>query len=351
MDPAGRFATSYDQDSALVRTRAQAVTLVLFLILLMLGPLFLNAKLMSYVTLVCITTIAVVGLQITTGMAGQVNLGQASMIGVGGYATAFLSTTYSLPFYVVMPIAGLAAAAYGALFGVSAARVKGFYLALTTIAAQMIFPFVILNLPSSWLGGPNGLRVIPAEIFGHRMISDTSLYLLCVTTCIVMVYGAFGLARSRYGRAFEAVRDDELAAGMTGLNVVWLKTLSFLIGAFFAGIAGSLTAYQLRFVSYDQFTLFSSIWLLAMVVIGGIGSITGAIVGAVLVIGLQDLVTMSAPTMLSLAPSLGSSFVFASINVLLGAAIAVVLIFEPRGLMYRWSALKAMYRRWPFAAR
>lgn len=348
MDPAGRFSTTYSKDRALVRTPAQAVALTAFIVLLLVVPLLGSPHLLAYLTRLAVTSIAVVGLQITMGYAGQINLGQSAFMGVGAYATALLAGRADLSFWLVIPAAGFIAATVGYLFGLSAVRIKGFYLALTTIAAQVLFPFVIINLPSSWLGGSSGLSIPPATIVGLRITSESAFYLLSLAVTGLMVYGAFGIVRSRFGRAFTAVQDDELAAGMTGVAVAQTKAFAFLIGAFYAGVAGSLLTYQLRFINYDQFTLFASVWLIAMIIVGGLGSILGAIIGAALILGIQDGLIVFGPVLVKWLPGLGFNIVFPFMNVLLGGMIMVCLIFEPRGLMHRWNALKQVYRRWPF---
>lgn len=348
MDPAGVFATSFAQDQALIRTRKQAIALALFLILLALLPFFVGPRLIAVVTVMLINAVVVVGLQINTGYAGQVNLGQAAFMGVGAYATAVCATTAGLPFFIAIPLGGCAAALFGFIFGLSAVRIKGFYLALTTIAAQAIFHFLILNLPRSWFGGSNGLTLQPASLFGFSLATDRSLYYLCLVVTIVMVAGAFGIVRSRHGRAFMAVRDDDIASGMMGIDVVATKATAFLIGAFYAGIGGALWAYYLRFVAVDQFTLFHSIWFIAMIIVGGMGSITGALIGVFLIMTIREGFVTLGPSIVQTFPTLGGDIVFAGLNVFLGSIIAAFLIFEPRGLMYRWTVLKRSYRLWPF---
>lgn len=348
MDPAGVFATSFARDQALIRTRKQAAALAIFLLLLLVLPELVGPRLVAVVTSMLIMAVVAVGLQICTGYAGQVNLGQAAFMGAGAYATAVFGGTFGLPFWLSIPLGGCAAAAFGFVFGLSAVRIKGFYLVLTTIAAQSIFHFLVLNLPQSWLGGSNGLALEPADLFGITFASDRSLYYLCLVVTVAMVAGAYGIVRSRHGRAFVAVRDDDVASGMMGIDVVRTKAMAFLVGAFYAGIGGGLWAYYLRFVAVDQFTLFHSIWLIAMIIVGGIGSITGALIGVVLIISIRESFVSLGPTLVQIIPTLGGDVVFAALNVFLGGIIAAFLIFEPRGLMHRWSILKRSYRLWPF---
>ena len=312
MDPSGIFSTSYARDRALIRTRAQWVTLALFIGILLLYPWFASERLVAVANLMLVTSIVVVGLQITTGYAGQINLGQAAFMGVGAYAASVIEVKAGLPFWVAVPVAGLVAALAGWLFGLTAKRIKGFYLALTTIAAQFIFHFVVLNLPSSWLGGVNGFSLEPARLGTFLFNTDRSLYYLFLGVTMVMVFGAFGILRSRHGRAFVAVRDDDVAAGMMGIDVAGAKSRAFVLGAFYAGIGGALWAYQVRFVSVDQFTLFNSIWFIAMMIVGGLGSIVGALIGTVLIRGVQEAITSLGPDVVEHIPSLSSDLIFAS---------------------------------------
>ncbi|NUZ08787.1 branched-chain amino acid ABC transporter permease [Schlegelella sp. ID0723] len=348
MDPSGIFFTRYEQDSAIVRTRAQWLALAAFAAALIAFPWFASPRLVAVANLMFITAIVVVGLQITTGYAGQINLGQAAFMGVGAYGTSVMEVKFGLPFWVAVPMGGLIAASVGWAFGLTASRIKGFYLALTTIAAQFLFVFVVLNLPSSWLGGVNGFSLQPARMGGIVFDTDRALYLLFLVAAAVMVAGAFGILRSRHGRAFEAVRDDDVAAGMMGIDVAGTKARAFVLGAFYAGIGGGLWAYQIRFVSVDQFTLFNSIWFIAMMIVGGIGSIVGALIGTVVIRAVQETITSVGPDLIERFPALGSDVVFASMNVFLGLVITGFLLLEPKGLMHRWNIFKATYRLWPF---
>jgi branched-chain amino acid transport system permease protein len=346
MDPAGVFATSFRADTALVRTRLQWISLGVFLALLIALPFVVSPRLLAISTVMLISSVVAVGLQINTGYAGQINLGQAAFMGVGAYVAGSLATKLSMPFWLTVPLGGLAAAAFGFVFGLSAVRIKGFYLALTTIAAQTLFHFSILNLP--WFGGSNGVTIAPAQLFGFEFSSDRSIYYLCLAFATVMIYGAFGIVRGRHGRAFIAVRDDDVAAGMMGVDVVRAKATAFLVGAFYAGIGGAMWAYFVRFVAVDQFTLFHSIWFIAMIIVGGMGSITGALIGVFIIKAMQEAFVTLGPTVVAQFPSLGGEVIYALMNVFLGGVIAAFLIFEPRGLMHRWNILKQAYRRWPF---
>jgi branched-chain amino acid transport system permease protein len=348
MDASGVFFTNYAGDRSLIRTRPQWLSLAVLLAVVMVLPLVAPDRWISVGYTMFITAVAVVGLQICTGYAGQINLGQSAFMGVGAYACAVAVAHWNWPVPLAMVFGGAAAAAFGSLFGLSAARIKGFYLALTTIAAQVLFHFLILNLPSRWLGGPGGVHIEGVSAFGLDLASDKAVYYFSLAVLVVMTCGAFGIVRARHGRAFEAVRDDDVAAGMMGINVMLTKTRAFLVGAFYAGIAGGLWAIALRHVSVEQFSLFASIWLIAMMIVGGLGSIVGALVGTVVIQVAREGVTTLGPSLSQAFPAVGQDIVFASMNVLLGTVVILFLLFEPKGLMHRIDTVKHAFRRWPF---
>ncbi|MBV1927558.1 MAG: branched-chain amino acid ABC transporter permease [Rhodobacteraceae bacterium] len=348
MDPSGVFSVSYRQDRKLVRTKWQVLFLLGFLALLYLLPQYASPRIVAIGNIMLISAVVAVGLQICTGYAGQINLGQAAFMGVGAYTAGLLASKYQMSFLLTIPLAGLSAAGFGFLFGLTAARIKGFYLALTTIAAQFIFHFAVLNLPSSWMGGSNGVTVPAATLFGLKISSTSGLFYLNLIFATIMIAGAFGIVRSRFGRAFVAVRDDDVAAGIMGINVARTKATAFLIGAFYAGVGGALWAYMIRFVGVDQFTLFNSIFFIAMIIVGGMGSITGALIGVFIIRMIQEVIATVGPNIAEAVPFLGGDIVFASMNMFLGGVIAMFMILEPKGLMHRWNIIKSSYRIWPF---
>ena len=236
------------------------------------------------------------------------------------------------------------------IFGLAAVRLKGFYLALTTIAAQYVFAFTMLKLPKAWFGQIEGLRINPVSFLGITFDTDTRMYYLIVIIAVLMVYGAWGLVRSRTGRAFVALRDNDNAADIIGINVFYYKALSFFIGAFYAGVAGALWGYYIRYILSDMFTLWLSVWYLGMLIVGGMGSILGAIIGTVIIRFLQEFITYFGPwiTEIGILSGMGFEVIFASMNMLLGSVIILFVIFEPRGLVHRWNIIKESYRIWPF---
>lgn len=347
MDPSGIFFTHYAGDRSLVRTRPQWFCLIAMLMVLATLPWWASDRWISIGYTTFITAVAVIGLQICTGYAGQINLGQSAFMGVGAYGSA-LAMAAGWDALAGLLIGGMAAAIFGMLFGLTAARIKGFYLALTTIAAQALFHFLVLNLPQGWLGGAGGLHLTSTSVLGLSLNSDRAIYWFSFAVLLVMTAGAFGIVRSRHGRSFEAVRDDDVAAGMMGIPVAATKARAFLVSSFYAGIAGSLWVVALRHVSVEQFTLFNAIWMIAMVIVGGLGSIVGALIGTALIQLAREAVTSLGPSFVQWVPGVGQDFVFAAMNVLLGTVIILFLLFEPKGVMHRVHITKKAFRLWPF---
>jgi branched-chain amino acid transport system permease protein len=348
--PAGVFADSYRKDQALIRTKWQWSFFIAFIFLLFTLPLFSSGKIVGIMNNMLITVIAVVGLQINVGYAGQVNLGQSAFMGFGAYTVAALSIHLGLPFFVTIPLAGFSTAIFGSIFGLAAVRIKGFYLALTTIAAQFIFTFAMLKLPKSWFGQSGGMIIQPASLFGFKFNTEIRMYFLITIVAVVMCYGAWGIVRSRTGRALIAIRNNDNAANIIGINAFYYKSLSFFIGAFYAGIAGALWCYYIQYIQANQFTLWLSIWYLGMLIVGGMSNILGAIIGTVAIRLSQEFITYLGPmiTETGLFASIGVEIIFASMNMLLGALIIFFIMFEPRGLVHRWNIMKEKYRIWPF---
>ena len=345
--PCGIRNYSYASDMAIFRTRWHWVLLGAFLIYLFTVPLYWNNFWLSVANPIGITIIAAIGLNILTGYCGQLSVGHAGFIAVGAFTSAVLTAQYNLPFLVALPAAGLMAGLIGMLFGISSLRVKGFYLAIATIAAQIIIIWVITHLDIT--GGFNGLTVPRAEIFGITFRSQQSLFYLIFIVAAIVVFFATNLARTRVGRAFVAVRDNDLAAEVMGINLFRYKLLAFFIGCFLAGIAGSLTAHQIAFVSHEHFSIANSILYVGMIIIGGAGTVSGPILGAVSIGLLQQGVTYVSPWLERTIPSLEPGFTSGLGPLLFGLAIILFLILEPRGLAHRWALFKASYRLWPFS--
>jgi len=332
----------------IVRTRLQWILLFSFLIFLFLIPLFTSAHWVITLIHMGITLIAVLGLNILTGYSGQISLGQAAFMAVGAYSSAIFTTSFGLPFWVAVPCAGLVAALIGLVFGLPSLRVKGFYLAIATLAAHFIIIFVILHLPAA-TGGAGGLKAPVPKLGGLEFNTDTSYYYLVMTAVVVMTLFAKNLVRTKTGRALIALRDNDNAAEAIGVSLLRYKLLAFSIASFYAGIAGALLAHYAGLISTDYFSLLDSIWFLGILVVGGMGTTIGAIFGTVFITFLEELVHWAAPALGGVVPFLSWEVAFPLSTFIFGLVIVLFLIFEPRGLAHRWEMFKNSYRLWPYA--
>ena len=347
--PSGTHSHSYAEDTAIVRTKFQWVLLTALLLFLFAFPHLpiLGSEYMVRVVIeIGYVIIAVHGLNLLTGYCGQINLGQAAFMLVGGFVSGLLTYVVGWSFWLAMPFAGIASATAGLIFGIPSLRVKGLYLALTTFAAQIILSWVCLyQIPM----GSTGFEA-PAPRLGG-LVFDTSeeYYYLVMAFCVLFTFFAKNIARSGVGRAFVAIRDNDKASESIGMNSFYYKLLAFAVCAFYAGIAGSLAVHYLAWVQVDNFTLLDSIWYVGMLIIGGMGTAVGPVLGVITLTLLKEGMSIVAPTVeqqfgfLSIGAGSGiTQFVF-------GAIIVLFLVFEPRGLAHRWEVLKASVRLWPFA--
>jgi len=345
--PSGTRNYTYAQDMAIFRTKTQWALLVALMVFLFTAPLYWGNYWLGVANLIGITIIAVTGLNILTGYCGQLSIGHAGFIAVGAYTAAVLTNRFELPFLVGLISAGLTAGVVGMIFGIPSLRVKGFYLAISTIAAQFIILWVI-NHWSSLTGGFTGISVPPASIGGISFVSQGSQFYLIMIITVLVIFFAKNLARTRPGRAFVAIRDNDLAAQVMGINLFRYKLIAFFIGCFLAGIAGSLLAHWIGFMSGEHFTLMDSILYIGMVIIGGAGTTLGPIFGVIFIRMLQQGITFISPV-LEQTFALPAGFTTGIGPMVFGLAIVLFLILEPRGLAHRWALFKASYRLWPFS--
>jgi branched-chain amino acid transport system permease protein len=346
--PAGTRNYTYAQDMAIFRTRTQWVLLLVFLVILFTAPLYLRSYWLGVANLIGITIIAVTGLNLLTGYCGQLSIGHAGFIAVGAYTSAIMTSRYGVPFPLALVSAGLVTGLTGMIFGIPSLRVKGFYLAISTIAAQFIILWVI-NHWTGLTGGFNGMSVPYMSIGGLTFRSEGSQFYLIMIVTIAIVFLAKNIARTRVGRAFIAIRDNDLAAEVMGINLFRYKLLAFFIGCFFAGIAGSLWAHWMRFINTEGFTFASSILYIGMIIIGGLGTTLGPILGAIFIRLLDVGVLHLSPAIEATFPNWPSGFTTGIAPMMFGLVIILFLIFEPRGLAHRWALFKSAYRLWPFS--
>jgi branched-chain amino acid transport system permease protein len=300
---------------------------------------------LTILTTMGIAVVSVHGLNILTGYCGQISIGHSGFMAVGGYTSAILCAKLGWPFWAALPCGALAAGIAGLLFGLPSLKIKGFYLIMATIAAQFIIIWIIIQLRSV-TGGTDGLLVPKPTIGGIALSSKTNYYYLVMVFVVLATITAHNIVRTRAGRAFIAIRDNDLAAEVMGVSLWSYKLQAFFIGCIYAGVAGSLLVHYIRFVSIEQFPFMDSVWYLGMLFVGGMGSTTGAIFGVIALKLLDELVTVAGPILAAaVAPQAAASLALISH----GLIIIIFLIFEPRGLHHRWEIIKAYFRLWPFS--
>ncbi|MGB8707029.1 MAG: branched-chain amino acid ABC transporter permease [Dehalococcoidia bacterium] len=347
MLPCGTFNQDYGRDTAVIRTRLQWIITILALVVLFTFPLYGDQYLIGLINKMSITIVAVLGLQLMMGYCGLISFGQVAFMAIGAFTSAILTGTYNWPFWLALPVSGIVAGVVGIAGGTPALRIKGFYLAIATLAIHYIVAWLIIHLKIT--GGVVGLHVPPPTAFGFAFDSDETMYYIIVPVMLLMTYFAKNLARTRVGRAFVAIRDNDLAASVMGVSLFRYKLVAFFIGCFFAGIAGSLFAHWMMFVHVEQFPLTDAVFYIGMVIVGGLGTIVGVFFGTVFISLLIEAVTFASPTLTGWFPAMGIAPAAALGTSAFGVIIVLFLIFEPRGLAHRWAIFKASYRLFPFA--
>ncbi len=350
--PAGEFDTSYAHDMATIRRPWQWAVLIAFVVLMALVPLWGSAYVVSTVNQIAYTVIAVQGLNILTGYAGQISLGQAAFMLVGGYVSTLIATHLGLSVFLTIPIGALGAGLIGILFGLPSLRVKGFYLVMATLAAQFIVPWFARHVFPNLLGGSGGRIDSPVPHLGQFAFDEPQSYvLISLAALMVTTILAHNLERSRLGRAFVAIRDNDLAAELLGVDLFGYKLRAFFLSALFAGLAGALRAHSQRGIGPEfGYDLVESIFLLGMLVVGGLGSSLGPFFGATAIVLLEDLANLTGSLAVDVFPRAAAAGLLTSFRPLFfGLVLMLFLIVEPRGLAHRWRQLKASWRLRPFS--
>jgi branched-chain amino acid transport system permease protein len=331
---------SYEQDIRLFRYRSTLFWYLALVAGLLLLPFAINDYTLSQFTFIGIYAIASVGLMLLTGYTGQVSLGHAAFFAIGSYTSGIL-TSKGGPFIAALPLSGMLAAVVGVVIGLPALRLTGLYLAIATMGFAFVVDEVLVRWESLTRGNM-GMYLTPPAIGPFSFDSEQRYYYLTLAVLILTLLAARNLLRSPTGRAMIAIRDSEIAAQTMGISLAKYKTLAFAVSAFFTGVAGSLYAHKLLFINPESFTILLSIELLVMVIIGGLGSLHGAVFGTAFVIFLPQLIIQTKaylPHFLRDQTGLEPA--------LYGLMIILFILFEPMGLYGRWLKLKFYFEMFP----
>ena len=359
--PCGDYHEDYSQDQGWWQSRVIKGKMILLLAVMFIGiPGLAGDYMISVCTMIGYTAMGALGVQLLIGYTGLITLGHAAFIAVGAYTSTLLVLQFPWPGFLLdwglaYPISIVAAAVlaglWSVIFGLPSARVKGFYLILTTMAAQFItVDFVITQYVSQIGGRGQAFSLPPGTIkVGPWIIdSEVKIYLLMAVLLTLMVIIFSNLLRSRVGRAWVAIRDNDIAAEALGINIVWYKLLAFFVAGFMGGIAGAFWVANTAALSPEHFPWFWSLWLVGVILIGGVGSIHGVIFGSAFMVVIMELLQMAVIPLSEYYPQLLFNFAYIKDSAF-GLAICVFLIYEPNGLAYRWWQIKNYFNLWPFS--
>ncbi len=345
----GNFKVSYQEDLKRFQTKfSRQLIITGILCLFVLIPFFSNDYILHLLGMIGIYAIAGVGLNILTGYTGQLSLGHGAFFGVGAYTGALLAAKSGFPFFLTLPLAGIVASMVGTIFAIPTVRLKFIYLAVATLAGQFIIEYGLVQ----WTSLTNGAKgfVIPAPTFmGLTPGKNLTVFYITYFSLVIMTLLAANLLRSKIGRAFLAIRQNDRAAATMGIAVFPHKLLAFAISSFFAGVAGALFAYSVTVITPEMFSLTLSIQLLAIILIGGIGSISGSILGALVIVFLNEILTFIIECFMNAGAHVVTGITTPLHEFVLGLAIVLVIIFKPKGLINAWYMVKSSFRKWPFS--
>jgi branched-chain amino acid transport system permease protein len=344
----GYFRTGYAQEFALTQTRLERVSLVTFVALLAFYPLLASAFYLDLACQVFLAAIGALSLMLLTGYAGQVSLGHAGLLSAGAFTAGILFREFNAPFWITLPAAALAGALLGVIFGLPSLRLRGLYLAISTLALH----FVVVYLGGEYeskRGFSTGITIDPPRIGGYAISNPRVWYFVLLVFAAAALLICLNLLRGRTGRAWRAIRAHETVAEALGIGVAAHKLLAFVISSAMAAVSGALFAYYRGFVSVEAFSLFLSIQYVAMIIVGGMGSLLGALLGAVFVTLFPYLIEAA---LMRLPNAQAYAGVLFAVNyAAFGVVMIFFLLFEPLGLVGIWRRLQTYFLLWPFRHR
>ena len=343
----------YYEDVQFFRSGVTFFWFIILIAFLALFPFLFKNYYVYVANYMAINVIVAIGLSLLVGYTGQISLGHSGFFAIGAYGTLALMSKVGLPFVIALPAAALATALFGFLIGLPALRLEGPYLSIATLGFGLTITRVIGRI--EFFGGRQGLHAPELTIGPWHLNTDRDFYYLLITITVILTVAARNIIKTKVGRAFVALRDADIAAETMGVNLMYYKTLAFAVSAFYTGIAGGLYAFVLRFIEPELFGLFMSILFLAMVVVGGLGSIFGAIAGACLLsyMDLELRNILGIPYVGLWLEALSKSyFSITGVSniqfILYGLIMVLIMIFEPLGLYGFWIRTKIYWRTWPF---
>ena len=341
------FCESYHEDIKLLNTIWSKFWTGVFILALLTLPYTTDTYIVYLVNLSCIAVVAAIGLNILTGFTGQISLSHAAFLAIGAYTAALLANHLDMPFWITLPAGGLVSAATGMLVGIPCLRLKGLYLAMATMSFGVMVEYVLITW-KDLTGGERGMYMPEVNLFGLLLDTDESVYYFLICLAALMIIIAKNIIRTRVGRAFIALRDRDIAAEVIGVNLTGYKVMAFSLSSFYAGVAGGMYAYVMGHIHPEHFTLLASVEYMAMIIIGGLGSILGSILGAVFIVVVPEFIKLFAQALEAAIPFMQGRYDEEWNIAVFGLLIMLFLIFEPGGLNAIWQRIKTGFKNWPF---
>jgi len=345
--PCGEYFTDYKSRMGLFRWRTQKIALVLGIPIPFLMPFLLEGGTLTLLSQAYIFAVAVLGLNVILGYAGEIVLAQGAFMAIGAYATSRILTA-GMGLLPSLLIGGFAAAIVAVGFGLPSFRVKGFYIAISTLALQFISEWFFNNGRADFIhGGSQQSYPSTPGLIGDIGAIGTGIdkYYLALVAMLLFALLSLNLSRTGIGKTFRAVHENDLSAAVLGVNVFKNKLLAFAIGGFMIGVAGGLYGFQIGFISPGYFTLDLTLEHYVMLLFGGLGRVWGALLGVGVVTIVQDYLQ----ELLGIAADLTGTNATATVPVFFGIIIIVVLAVEPKGVLAALGKIKEYFRTWPFA--
>ena len=344
----GYFRTGYEQDLSLIGTRLERVSLVAFVIVLLAVPLVATPFQLDLASQVFLAAIGALSLMLLTGYAGQISLGHAGLMAAGAFTAGILSREANAPFWVTLPAAALVGGLLGVIFGLPSLRLRGLYLAVSTLALHFVVIYLGGEYESRW-GFSTGIVVDPPKLGSIAITDPRAWYFILLAGAAATLLICLNLLRARTGRAWRAIRSHETVAEALGIGIAGYKVLAFVISSAITAVAGALFAYYRGFVSVEAFSLFLTIQYLAMVIVGGMGSLLGALLGAAFVTLFPYVIEAG---LLALPGAQRYADLLFAVNyAAFGFVMILFLIFEPLGLVGIWRRIQSWFLLWPFKHR
>jgi len=342
----GYFKQRYGELVVLTDSKAVKAWTAALLLALVLAPLVLSPFLMAHMTTIFFVAIGALGITVLTGFAGQISLGHVGFLMLGAYTYAIAITRLGLPAELALVAAAVVPSVFGLVVGLPSLRLHGLYLAITTLAFSHIVGAALLA-GGNFTGGGRGIVITRPVLFGLDLGSDRAFYWFCLAMCVLAVLVTLNLRRSYAGRAMVAIRDNDIAARTMGINLVRFKLMAFLLSAAITGVAGALMAMYISIVSVESFPFLLSIEALAIIIVGGLGSVLGAILGTVFILTLPEVFSALMSFLGGRYADLMTTSAHEVKTILYGLAIIAFLRFDPRGLRGMWLDLRHAWVHWP----